>query len=163
MLLTARDCPGPFYIMEIDMIDITGTTSSKLIAYIDRVAAHLGLDDYDTYFELAIVKQCDAMAGGFAYGDDETVCVEIARNDSQGKVPMKDMMINIAHELIHAQQLASGRLVDNGMVLRTTDEGEALSISRKFDGVEYVDLAYDDQPWEIEAYANEEKVYDACC
>lgn len=146
------------------LFDVTGTTNKKLLAYIDRVATHLGLDEYDdAYFELSIVKKCDAMAGGFCYGDEETICIEIARNDSQGRVPMVDMMINIAHEMVHAQQLVSGRLVDNGMVMRTDNNGDkCLSVSREFDGVEYVDLPYDEQPWEIDAYSREEAVYESC-
>lgn len=145
------------------MIEVSGTINKKLIAYIDRVSDYLGLTDFDAYIELEVKKECDAGAGGFAYGDEETVLVEIARYDSAGKVPMKDLMINIAHELVHAQQLVSGRLHDKGMIFRNNEQGQqVLTLKRIFDGVEYIGVPYKDQPWEIEAYGLEETIYEAC-
>lgn len=144
------------------MIDITGTKNQQLIMYVDRVFDYLGLGNYDCYFELEFKSKCDGDAGGFAYGDDETVIVEIARNDACGKIPMKDMMINIAHELVHAEQLASGRLLDGGMVMRKKDGEDVLSVKRIYEGKTYIDVPYDDQPWEIEAYKMEKSIYEAC-
>jgi hypothetical protein len=147
------------------MDKISGTKSQKLISYIHRVSNYLGLYEHpECYFEINLVDKCDAMAGGWAHGDDESVFIEIARNDYQGKVPMVDIMINIAHEMVHAKQLASGRLIDHGLVYcgKIKDGEPQLSFKRSFDGKEYIDIRYDDQPWEIEAYALEEIIYDYC-
>lgn len=141
---------------------IEGTEDQKLIDYVERVYFHLGLNIYeDCYFNVDFRPRCDGNAGGFCNGDEEEVFVEIARNDAVGRIPKKELMINIAHELVHAYQIASGRLVNKGFVFRD-DNPDVLTMKQIFDGVEYVGVAYRDQPWEIEAYDLEEKVYEAC-
>lgn len=143
--------------------DIYGTQSQKLIQYIERVYDYLGLDTYaGCLFTLDFKTRCDANAGGFANGDMEEVFVEIARNDAVGRIPMKDLMINIAHELVHAHQLATGRLVNKGFVFRNDTTPQTLTTKHIFDGQEYVGVRYDEQPWEIEAYKLEEVIYEAC-
>lgn len=145
-------------------MNVQGTVNQKLIDYVERVYNYLGLDEYeDCLFDLEFVPRCDANAGGFCNGDEELVIVELARSDAVGRIPMQDLMVNIAHELVHAQQLASGRLVNKGFVFRTNEEGEQiLTLSQVFDGVEYTGVKYKDQPWEIEAYAKEKEIYEAC-
>jgi len=143
---------------------IKGTTSKKLLSYIERVYDHLGLAEYqDCDFEVNLVPKCHANAGGFCNGDDEFVEVELARSDAAGRIPTEELKINIAHELVHAQQLASGRLVNKGFALRTNEQGEqTLTTQQVFDGVNYIGVEYKDQPWEIEAYEKESKIYEAC-
>ena len=143
---------------------VQGTVNQKLIDYVERVYNYLGLDEYeDCLFDFDFVPRCDANAGGFCNGDEEYVQVELARSDAVGRIPMKDLMINIAHELVHAQQIASGRLVNKGFVFRKNDDGEqVLTLAQIFDGTEYVGVKYKDQPWEIEAYAKEKEIYEAC-
>jgi hypothetical protein len=144
-------------------MDIQGTKSQKLISYIERVADYLGLYELDAYIEIEIKKYCDGGAGGFCNGDDNDVLIEIARNDAVGRIPMDQMMINIAHEMVHAQQMASGRLINKGLVFRKEKDGsQTLTTKQIFDGVEYVGVPYMEQPWEIEAYGLEEKVYESC-
>lgn len=143
------------------MIEVFGTKSKKLLAYIDRVAAYLELDSYDAFYDINIVRDCVGGAGGYCNGDDDIVDIEIARNDLAGKIPMKDMMINIAHEMVHAQQMASGRLVNKGFVFRD-DNPEVLTVKQIFDGQEYIGVPYNEQPWEIEAYNLENEIYAAC-
>lgn len=126
-------------------VSVNGSANKKLLAYIDRVIAHLNLDAYDAWIDIEIQSRCDGDVAGYAYGDEENVNIEIARNDAAGKIPMKDLMINIAHELVHALQIAAGRLDD-----------------QVFEGVDYSDVPYREQPWEIEAYDLEEKIYEIC-
>lgn len=143
-------------------LDIFGTKDQKLIDYVERVYNHLGLDEYqDCEFTVDFRPRCDANAGGFCNGDEEEVFVEIARNDAVGRIPKKELMINIAHELVHAYQLASGRLINKGFVFRD-DNPDVLTTKQIFDGVEYVGVAYRDQPWEIEAYNLEKVIYEKC-
>lgn len=145
------------------MITITGTTSKKLIAYIEKVYSHLNIDDFDAIVDVDIVSKCAANAGGFCDGDDDMVNVEIARYDAYGKIPTKQLMINLAHEMIHAHQIASGRLVNGGLAFRTAEDGsQYMATKQVFEGIDYVGVSYNDQPWEKEAYDAEEEVYEAC-
>lgn len=141
---------------------VHGTVNKKLIAYVERVYNYLGLDEFEEcLIDLDFVKECAGGAGGYCDGDDEMINVEIARQDAVGRIPMKDLMINIAHELVHAQQMASGRLVNKGFVFRN-DNPDVLTTKQIFDGQEYVGVNYKDQPWEIEAYKLEEVIYEEC-
>ena len=143
-------------------MNVQGTVNKKLIAYVERVYNYLGLDEFeDCYIDLDFVKECAGGAGGYCNGDDEEIQVELARQDAVGRIPMKDLMINIAHELVHAQQMASGRLVNKGFVFRD-DNPEVLAVKQVFDGQEYVGVRYDEQPWEIEAYNLEKVIYEEC-
>lgn len=135
---------------------ITGTKSKKLIAYIERVVEHLDLKHQ--LIELEIKSTCDNNAGGYCHGDEEEVQIEIARSDAAGKLPTHHLMINIAHELIHAQQMHTGRMNHVGMTL--TEAGFSYSVL--WDGEEGFHLPYMEQPWEIDAYARELEVYEAC-
>ena len=144
---------------------IQGTTSKSLIAYVERVYNHLELDEFeDCLFNLDFSPKCSGGAGGYCDGDDEEVNIEIARSDNLGRIPKKELMINIAHELVHAQQMASGRLVNKGFVFskKEADSIEVLTTKQIFDGQEYVGVNYNDQPWEIEAYAREKAIYGLC-
>ena len=145
-------------------LDIRGTTSQKLLDYVGRVYSHLGLDEFEEcLFDVDFKPRCDGDAGGYCNADDGQVFVELARSDSEGRIPMEDLMVNIAHEMVHAKQMASGRLINNGFVLRTNDEGDTcLTTKQTFDGVEYVSVAYKDHPWEQEAYGTEREIYLTC-
>lgn len=141
---------------------IEGTKSVKLINYIERVASYLGLDYSETEVELSIVPKCDQGAGGWCHGDDEEVFIEIARSDRCGHLEMNQIMINIAHEMVHAQQIATGRLVNTGLIMRDVGNERELAYAHMWEGERFVNLPYDDQPWEKEAYAREMEVYEAC-
>lgn len=141
---------------------IQGTKSQKLINYVERVYNYLGLDEYeDVLIDFDFRPKLVGNAGGYCDGDDEMINVEIARSDAVGKISMKDLMINIAHELVHAQQIASGRLINKGFVFRKDNPG-ALTTKQIFDGQEYIGTPYAEQPWEIEAYGLENKIYEEC-
>ena len=96
---------------------------------------------------LSIVSRCQ-----------EFVEIEIAREDAQGKIPLSDMMVIIAHELVHAKQISEGRLINHGFV----EKEENLLYCWEWEGREFSAIAYEDQPWEIEAYALEKEIYEAC-
>ena len=142
-------------------MDIIGTTSKKLLAYINRVYDFLELDSYEAYVEVEFVKTCSHNASGYCHGDDQTILVEIARYDSDGRIPLKNIMINIAHELIHAKQIASGRLVNGGF--RFNDSfSQSIEMFWVWEGKEFINTPYDEHPWEDEAYGLEEEVYNLC-
>jgi hypothetical protein len=139
---------------------IKGTVSKRLIAYIERVAEHLGLE-YDM-IEVVIKKTCSANAGGYCHGYHDDIQIEIARNDDVGRIPYETLKQNIAHEFIHAQQLVTGRMVNIGLMMST--DGDSITFDNKviWEGKDYINEPYDTQPWEIDAYAREESVYKEC-
>lgn len=140
---------------------IKGTSNKKLIAYIHRVADLLELDTDGV--ELNFVKSFNDGAAGYCDGDQDFVNIDIARHDAAGKIPTKNIMINIAHEMIHASQIQTGRLENSGLVLRTDVAGnKQLDCTWIWEDQEYVNLAYEDRPWEHEAYDLEETVYAQC-
>jgi hypothetical protein len=144
---------------------IRGTQSKKLIAYIDRLMDHLGLYDLDTLVQVEIAKECANGAGGYCHGDDNDIQIEVARYDESGKIPADILMQNLAHEFIHAKQIAEGRLVNHGFIFRknrTSEDDLGLSYKWEWEGKEYIDIPYSDHPWEHEAYALEEQVYNIC-
>ena len=68
--------------------------------------------------------------------DNSVICVYV-----DPKASLKKMMVNLAHEMIHAWQ------VDRGDFVGATWKGQDLS-----------HLPYQFQPWEIEAHGNEEDI-----
>lgn len=144
-------------------MDIKGTSSKKLIAYIDRVAEHLSLYNLPAFYEIEIVKECSSGAGGYCHGDEDSIYIELARNDAEGKIPHSQLMINIAHEMVHAKQIAEGRLVNVGFIFNRMPNGnKGLALAWDWEGKRYINTAYDDHPWEHEAYSLEELIYNAC-
>ena len=145
-------------------MEIRGTQSKKLIAYIDRVISYLDLHDVPGLIDIDILRECANGAGGYCHGDENHIQIEVARYDHNGKVPTALLMQNIAHEMIHADQICRGRLVNHGFVLNPdkSDAEVGLSYKWEWEGQEYIDIPYDDHPWEHEAYSLEETVYAAC-
>jgi hypothetical protein len=146
------------------MLNIEGTTSKKLIAYIERVYDWLGLANYDAFYDVTFTSERLAgNAAGYCCGDEETIVIDIARYDDVGRIPMKDMMINIAHELVHAEQIVSGRLINRGFQFSRKKESKGeLVYAWTWEGKRYVNTKYSEQPWEIEAYEMEKKIYEVC-
>lgn len=143
------------------MLYLKGTVSKNLTAYIERVIAHLGLKR--VVVDIAIFKECDGGAGGYCNGEPDDIQIEIARHDPDGKLPYKNLLINIAHELIHGQQIVSGRMINKGLSFTTDKNGDLALINVVvWDGKEISGLAYNDQPWEIDAYGREQEVYNLC-
>jgi hypothetical protein len=142
----------------MDIIKVSGTKSNKLISYINRVSSFLNLNIHECHYGLEIIRTCDHQAGGYCYGNNEEIEIEIARVDNAGPIPLKNLMINIAHELVHAQQIASGRLVNRGFLLKDN----ILTYGWIWEGQEYSQISYDKQPWEIEARNLEENIYNLC-
>ena len=56
--------------------------------------------------------------------------------------------------MVHAQQIASGRLKDHG--IKIIDD--CIVKVAEWDGEYHTNTKYDDQPWEIDAYGREAQV-----
>lgn len=122
--------------------------------YISAVAEVLDLDKYDSDIRIDLMKKCDGDAGGYCYGDAEDIDIEIATHVQGEALDIETIKTNIAHEMIHAQQIASGRLNDHGIQI----VDECLVKVSEWDGEYHTNTKYDDQPWEIDAYAREAQV-----
>lgn len=140
---------------------IKGTKSKKIISYIDRVSNFLQLNSYEALIDIEFVKTCSNGASGYCHGDDNSIVVEIARYDDEGRIPQQNIMVNIAHELIHAKQIASGRLFNGGFRFRDHLK-QTIEMYWIWEGTEYVNTPYEDHPWENEAYGFEDEVYNSC-
>ena len=57
-----------------------------------------------------ILNVLEEQAGGFCWGDRDLIDIEIARTSEGIKFTREEMLINLTHELIHAQQFISGEL-----------------------------------------------------
>jgi hypothetical protein len=108
--------------------------------FVSDVSDYLCLFDFQGAVDIQFMRDLEG-DGGWSSGDNQTVDISIALNDSQGPIPIEEMLRNVAHELVHAQQFLSGRL-DNF----------------EWEGTNYAGTSYENRPWEIEAYGMEEEL-----
>ena len=94
------------------------------------------------HVEIRFLNKCDGDAAGYAYseGDPNFIVVEIAKNIAGHKQPFEEMLKVLAHELVHVKQH-----------FRKEWFGE----EELYEGVDYYDL-----PWEVEAYARENELFE---
>lgn len=88
------------------------------------------------------VGSCGPYAGYCTYIDENTVHIDIATHVNGDRQTKKDMMITLAHELVHAKQFLTGEL------WRDYWYGEDFSKTE-----------YRERPWEKEAYALQDKIF----
>ena len=95
--------------------------------------------------EITTVNRCNHEYYALCWGNRNTVEIEIARGSEDNEFNLDEMMLNLAHELIHAKQFLRGDLSAN---LRWTE--------RKIPLYEQ----YMSQPHEREAYNKETEIYE---
>lgn len=134
------------------------TDEVKYEEYINAVAAVLNIFDSLTEVDVEIKKKCDGDAGGYCYGDEEEINIEIATHVQGEPLAEETILRNIAHEMIHAEQIISGRLQDLGLQILGSGDSQVMAKVSIWDGVSHTNTKYDEQPWEIDAYAREEAV-----
>lgn len=139
-----------------DNIEVSGPCTSEIYNYVHKCAKFLGISSMSGHLEVEFVEDLGRFAG-LVDGDEDQVDMSIANNFNGDRVDCQQMKINIAHEMIHAVQILTGRLVHTGLFL---DDG-VISYKWIFDGEEYQNLKYNDQPWEDEAYEYEKEIYEA--
>ena len=88
------------------------------------------------------IKYEDSIYCGMCYGDRQAVEIELAKNTNK-RLSLEDMMVNLAHELVHAKQFFRGEL---DPVDETKWKGEK-------------SCTVFSQPWEKEAYLLEDWLY----
>lgn len=126
--------------------------------YINAVGAVLNIFDSTTEIEVEFSNKLDGDAGGYCSGDLEKIDIEIATHVQGEALSVETIQRNIAHEMIHAQQIITGRLEDLGLQILQAGDAQTLVKVSIWDGETYTNTKYEDQPWEIDAYAREEEV-----
>lgn len=126
--------------------------------YINAVGAVLNIFDSLTEIEVEFSNKLDSDAGGYCSGDLEQIDIEIATHVQGEALSVETIQRNIAHEMIHAQQIITGRLEDLGLQILQSGDTQTLVKVSIWDGETYTNTKYEDQPWEIDAYGREEEV-----
>ena len=62
------------------------------------------------YIDIDVVTECDGGCHALCQGDKEEVNIELARQVQGVKFTHDEMMLNLAHELVHAKQFLRGEL-----------------------------------------------------
>ena len=135
---------------------IENSPSFAMSDYTFRVAEQLGIGRLGGYvkvkFEETNIDHFSAEVDGTEDRVDMVIRMDGLLTDEQVKV-------HIAHEMIHAVQILTGKLIHIGLVW--CEERNRIAYKHIWKGEEYVDVRYADQPWELEAYSYEEEVYNA--
>ena len=134
--------------------------SRKMFApYVEAVSTVLGLND-TADIVVDFKKKLDGDAGGYCFGDSESIQIEIATHVQGERCPIAEVRLYIAHEMIHAKQLLEGRLKDHGIrIAASTPKGIMIfEMAQTWLGKTYTNIAYEDAPWEHEAYNLEKSV-----
>ena len=111
--------------------------------------------------ELEFCKTLDQGAMGFTHMGDDDKDIFIQIDHRLSRIEGRDKLIEtVAHEMVHAWQMATGRLKDKF-------RGGYKQLWKCKDGKyrNYNKTAYDRQPWETQAYALEGKLaelYEMC-
>tara|TARA_Y100000114_G_C11690096_1_gene293121 strand:- start:62 stop:472 length:411 start_codon:yes stop_codon:yes gene_type:complete len=95
------------------------------------------------YIDVNVVTKCDNEYYALCHGDKEEIFIELARESDGNKFTLDEMMLHLAHELVHAKQFLKGELHPN------------LSKWYKKD---CSNLPYRQTPWEKEAYLLEQEI-----
>jgi|APSaa5957512535_1039671.scaffolds.fasta_scaffold99375_3 hypothetical protein len=139
--------PNYFLGEHVIIVDIKGQIAEKkrIIEYCENALAYF-LTDLSKQIEvnLTISKELDSQAFGYCSGDDSSVDIELAKVSDGFKLSIDDMMLNLAHELIHAKQFIKGELNPNLNIWRHAD---------------YSNVPYSIRPWEKQAYMFEDIIY----
>ncbi len=135
------------------------TAAKRFKGYINAVSAVLGLDKKEGEIQISFSKKLDSDAAGYCWdNDDGDACIEIATHVEGEALDDITILQNIAHEFIHAEQIASGRMKDFGIQLASAGDTQVMVHAVEWEGETVTNVKYEDQPWEIEAYANEERI-----
>ena len=95
------------------------------------------------YIDVNVVKECDNGYSALCYGDKEEVVIELARESNNIKYSLDEMMLHLAHELVHAKQFIRQELHPS---------------LQSWCKVDYSKTPYNRTPWEKEAYLLEEEL-----
>ena len=99
--------------------------------------------DRDVCIDIKFSNVLEHYALGYCSGDTTNVEIEIAKTNSNGKLTIDEMMLTLAHELIHAKQFIKGELTSNNTWKNTS----------------LLHLENSTRPWEKQAYLFEDLIF----
>lgn len=134
----------------------------RVALYVQNIIEHFELDQYDADIDIRFVEKCDQDAGGYCYGDNQEIEIEVATHVQGEKLDLDNVMLNLGHEMVHAKQIITGQLIDHGLQLVQAGDCQSLVNVAEWEGEIVTNVPYDDQPWEIEAYNLEHQVHTKC-
>ena len=127
-------------------VSITGRIAKKnqietfifdaLIHLMPRLKRSIDIDVY-------VVTRCDNNHYAWCFGDKNSAEIELARGSGDTTFTLNEMMLNLAHELVHVKQFIKGEL------------HPSLNTWKRLD---YTNVPYSRTPWEKEAYLLEDKL-----
>ena len=111
-------------------------------------------DCFDHYFDGRLKRHVDVDIhfrtkieddlAGWCSGDRDEVVIEISRDYEDTKT----LLLNIAHEIVHAKQFIRGEINDYEMIWKKDGKGKKLVCGQ----------SYKKLPWEAEAFSEEKKL-----
>lgn len=140
--------------MIAENIIVENAPSFEISDFVFQCAESIGINRLGGYVKVVFEDHMIGNFSGETDGDEDRVDIRFSTEDQDDG----SLKINIAHELVHAVQILTGRLIHIGLTL---DENGLIAYKHIFDGVEYVNLPYEDHPWEHEAYQYEEEIYES--
>ena len=127
-------------------VSITGRIAKKkqvetfifdaLIHLMPRLKRSIDIDVY-------VVTRCENDHYALCLGDKNSAEIELARGSGDTTFTLNEMMLNLAHELVHVKQFIKGEL------------HPSLNTWKRLD---YTNVPYSRTPWEKEAYLLEDKL-----
>ena len=93
-------------------IEVFGKVKNKKAVkkYAEDVLCDVGSLIVDLFeVDIRFVTELESGDYGYCVGDDEFVDIVIAKNINGEPIPFREMMITLAHELVHAKQFAYGQ------------------------------------------------------
>ena len=99
----------------------------------------------DVGIDVRVVTRCDNNHYALCFGDKNSAEIELARGSGNKSFTLKEMILNLAHGLVHTKQFIKGELHPS---------------LNKWKHLDYSNVAYSRQPWEKEAYLLEDKLLD---
>jgi hypothetical protein len=111
--------------------------------YLDNLQKELKINRlYSRLIDITFKKWVqEGAADGDCIGDTQYVKINISK-----QLSFEDQMKTLAHEMVHAEQFLRGDLTDTFM----------------YKGRNFSECVYENQPWELRAHAQEEKLYKKC-
>lgn len=101
--------------------------------------------------DIILRKELDGGAHGYCMYNGKTGKVREFEIELNKSLPFEDILINLAHELTHLKQFATGELNNT---IRPANHSKWQGVLVNEDKVDYWDL-----PWEIEAHGRERGLY----
>ena len=121
--------------------------------FVDFAVEWLGIDKLRGELNIELKQTLESESFGLCWGDKREAEIHVATKQWGKPITRENKLKTLAHELTHAHQYLTGHLIpaDEG-VFQSRWLGEAVSYTPETD---------DQTPWEVQATACENRIYEA--